>query len=120
MRLAGDGVEDVVRPARGLTNTVSPMFGMVRRSVRTTNRSVAAVERGVAVDVGVRAELLDQVDDDRHAALGRADQVAVLRAEADGDLAVAALGAGRRDLLAGQRDVQRRRTSRPARSAAPS
>src|SRR5687768_4464792 len=45
-----------------------------------------AVEGRVAVHVRVRAELLDQLDDDRDAALAGPDELAVLGAEADGYL----------------------------------
>jgi hypothetical protein len=59
------------------------------------------LQQRLAVDVDVRAEVLDQVDLQRHAVLGLADQVGLLGAEADRDLAVAALSRG--DLLPAQR-----------------
>src|SRR6266498_849630 len=63
---------------------------------------VLALQRDRAVDECVGAQLLDQVDVDRHAAVVGADQVGVLGPEAEQHVG-RAVAAGRLDLLTAQR-----------------
>src|SRR5690606_20081709 len=64
----------------------------------------AAVVSGVAVHIGLGAELLDEVDLDRDAAGGLGAELAVLGPDADGDLLFGALTGGRVAHLARERE----------------
>src|SRR5215210_1170476 len=69
------------------------LLALLRRPAAVDARDdvvVLAVDLGAAVDVSVGAELLDDVDG-RLETLPGADEVHVLRTDADGDLAVAGL-----------------------------